>query len=410
MTQREKNLTWILLGIVGVGGGFFLVHQMFVKPMQDYNRQIATLQDEVDQKDLQLRTVKREKLTLEKWKLMSLPANPDKASAEYGAFLRDVFRNAGVTMENYSGPPAIELKPVGPQAKKAGHTPLTFTIRGKGTVSQIALALEKIQHTPLLHRVKSLTVDRPDAPGKDSREPNPRLGVHLVMEALIVHKADARGDHLQGPDPRAVLIDMVSALRGGPIGLGQLAYAAGPTSPLVAKKLVKETGSRNYADDLRGRNVFVGALQPPKEKPPEPDDGINVPEYIRLDTTSVTMKEAYFRNLVHRAPPIRVSSERKPYQTFRVWDEKQTKVFFWGMVLRIEQRDIYFQVRDKVYRMHIGQNFDEAMAKSLSQTEVQRLGLAELMSMEPEFLNPSEETRKGKTPGKKGGFPFGKMK
>jgi hypothetical protein len=44
-------------------------------------------------------------------------------------------------------------------------------------------------------------------------------------------------------------------------------------------------------------------------------------------------------------------------------------------VLRIDERDVLFQVDKKVYQMHLGDNLEEAMRKALTDSRIKELGL-----------------------------------
>jgi hypothetical protein len=79
-------------------------------------------------------------------------------------------------------------------------------------------------------------------------------------------------------------------------------------------------------------------------------------------------------------------------------------------VLRIDARDVYFQVGDDVFAMHIGETLAEAMRKPMDPEEVELLELTALL--DPDFAketagtgiykgsgSSSKNTKKGNTKG-----------
>jgi hypothetical protein len=58
------------------------------------------------------------------------------------------------------------------------------------------------------------------------------------------------------------------------------------------------------------------------------------------------------------------------FDTFPMWDGKK------GKVLRVDLRDVYVRVDEKVYGIHIGQNLAEALKRPLSAKELKGLGLS----------------------------------
>ena len=171
----------------------------------------------------------------------------------------------------------------------------------------------------------------------------------------------------------------------GPTGIALLPWVVGPTGPYARQALAMASGYRQYKD-LDRKNIFRGGEAPikPKESATEdpdnlPDDGIDVAEYIRLDTADPDNREAYFRNLVFKAGPIRLrSTSWSGYNTFRVQNEWRTKTLFTGKVLRIDQRDVYFQIKEDVFAIHLGQSLGEVLCKPLLESQMERLGLTKL--------------------------------
>ena len=56
-------------------------------------------------------------------------------------------------------------------------------------------------------------------------------------------------------------------------------------------------------------------------------------------------------------------------------DERDDGPELSGKVVKIESRDLYFQVGTNYYVIHVGQNFAEALRRRLPESEVKSLGL-----------------------------------
>ena len=372
MNPRERRLLVVLLTVLSLGAGIFVVYQWFWKPYRDYRTAQNKLLLEIERKEDEEFNILKDKALLEKYRAWSLPPGPDRATAEYSSFLQALVSQARLTDVNFQSPTVTEPRPASPgqAGKKPGHTVLTFTLRAKGGMENVVKALEGLRKAPVAHRVKSLTLDRADV---TSPSPDPRLNVRLVIEALIVRGAEAK-----------------------------------PDAPPVAQRApLKDLGDRNYADIAR-KNVFAGA---PLPSPPDvdPDAGLEIAQFVKLDTTDVDGKQAFLRNYLHKSGPMRLRSvPRSGYDTFRVTNEDRSKTLLRAKVLRIDQRDVYFQVGEDVYGVHIGQSIADAMRRPLSIQTMDDLELTALY--DEEWAAEEMEANRGKgaktgrkAPQKKGG-------
>lgn len=372
MNPRERVLLFVLLGILGVGGVAVAAYVWFVKPLRDYNARIAEAEEERDQKELQIKIVLAEKQRLEEARRLSLPANPDKALTEYAKYLRPLLRESGLADIEVQAPPPVDPAKIPPlHSKKAGHVSLPYLVRAKGTLASLVAALERLQRTPVMHRVKMLNIDRADASAK---EPTGKLNIQMTVEALLVHGAK--------PDQQTAL------------------------KPDTSLGLPTPKAPRQYAA-IMDKNVFVGALPPPppvaqkKETPPGPDDDLDVRAYVRLVSTNPTAQEAHLRNLAFKTRELRIkSTPMSGYDTFRITNEEGTYTILKGKVLRIDQRDVYFLVGEDVYGLHIGQSLADAMRRPLSDEELTNL---DLMDLYLTYAEKSEEPEKSKNKGGKSG-------
>lgn len=360
MTQRERSLFRTFLAIIAVGGVGLAVYSWVVAPLRDYKKQLEALENDVDTKERQVRSVQIDKkVLLEKWHALSLPAAGDRAANDYGLYLRGMLTGSGLSIDQYTPPTSLAPKaaPAGAQAKKPGHVTLHFTVHGKGTLAQIMKALESFQKTPVAHRVKSLTLDRMDTTPKDAKNTNPRLRYQLVAEAMIVSNANKKNESLASWET----------------------------------KLAKLPLDRDYGQ-VEKKNVFSGEIPyaPPqvaevKEVPPGPDPR----EYVQLVSTTPTSNYAHMRNRLAGFAEIRVGTD-KGFQFFRITDDNSKEVVK-GKILKVDLRDVYFMVGEDPYAIHIGETLAYAMRRPLSDARLQEAGLLETFTEELRNLDKAKK-------------------
>jgi hypothetical protein len=351
VTQRDqKTLMILILALAGAGVAFWLLQSWFLGPLDEYNIQIATLQDEVDKKEQQFFGVIRDKPLLEKAKARSLSANQTKAAGDYGLYLDTLLINNGLTVVSLTPPAPTDSKGAAPVAagpnavKKAGHTVLKYQVHAKGPLAAIVASLEELQRTPVLHRVTTLTIGRQESiSAKDT--PKDMLSVQMTIEAMIAAGAKP------GVEPSL--------------------------EPDTGLRLPTASNPRHYAD-IAKLNIFTGPV-PPAYVPTEavdPDEEI-VPEYVRLVSTEPTSQEAFLRTLLFKTREIRLSSKPESgARVFQIWNEEHTKVLVRAQVLRVDQRDVYFQIKEDVYGIHIGDTIAHALNDLLLTPEDAAKGLS----------------------------------
>lgn len=404
MTLRERNLLAVLVGIAVVIGGALAVRQWLYKPLVEANRARNELIADVAQKRELIDFVRHEQKRLEKYKVLSLPSNPDQAAADYSNYLNTLLRNGGLTV-SVKGPPANLLKAAPPQGKKAGHVVLPFTVSATGEIRNVVKTLEELKNAPIAHRVKSLALTPADP---SSREPS-KLSLQMTIEALIVYKADSFHPYLSTPDSSLVLLESIAGLRGAPLGMAVGPWAISKaTVQAIVKREPKST--RNYGD-IPNRNLFAGLLpEPPSFDPGPIDGGLDVRSYIKLVHTDPSAKEAFLRNYVFRSRELRLKATKgSGYDVFRITNEDGDVVLVKGKVLRVDQRDVYFQVGEDIYGIHIGQSLADAMRRPLFLEETDELQVTQLYdeafaSQEMSAKNP-KAAQKSKTPTGKAPFP-----
>src|SRR5262245_38569008 len=389
MTLRERNfLLFVVLAVVGVGGVVFVFQQWFWQPLQEAQRKVDDLQDEVDQKDQQIRFVLQEKKRLEKYKLLSLPANPEQASSDYSAYLKQVLRLSKLSEVKLLGPPTAAFKP-GAAGKKAGHLTLPFVVSARGSVDGVIELLERLKAAPIAHRVKALAVQPAEAGTKDAG----KLNVNMTIEALIVNQSASMNPFVvTNPDTRLLMLDCLAALRRAPVGLAMMPWGL---SMVTTHALVpsEDEWTRDYSD-IGKRNLFVGGVAsfPKRGESPDAEGIADLRPYVRLVQTDPLTQEAFLRNLLFAGKDIRLRPKKySGFDTFRIKNEDKSRDVVTGKVLRVDQRDVFFQVAESVYRIHIGQSLAEAMRRAISDDEMDYLELTSLY--DPEFARKAMENK-----------------
>ncbi len=259
--------------------------------------------------------------------------------------------------------------------------------------------LDEFQRTPLMHKIKSITIDRPEnAPAAKRRRSEDMVAVRMTVEAIIITAADRRPNNLLGVDQRLLVLNSISILAHGPAAIALSPSLASPTlaGRLGAKmeKAREEDARRNEArkrkvpvDDIKvvrrdyrdiaRQNVFAGLAPVERDETPSGPTGeeIEVTRYTFL--TDITLSDwrseaSYYIRTSHQKKRLGVLPG---FNIFRITDDDDQTVVS-GKVLKIDPRDIYFQVGNNYYAIHVGQNFAEAMRRKLPPNELQSLGLA----------------------------------
>ena len=283
------------------------------------------------------------------------------AVAEYGGKLQPLLRKAGLTLDDFKVTLPPEARTSASQKKTAQHQILMFSVRARGTLAALTKATEQLRLLPVMHRVKQVIIDRADPKDKTGK-----LNIQMTIEAMIVAGTDNHPTWRPSAATRELLKDSVLS-------------------------------ERNLSD-LPLRDPFMGKVPPPPEKkaPPPPSDpvptGPDQREFVRIDTILPNLQEASLFDLSRNAT-IRLRSKAKSgYDVFRITDEELGKTVVKAKVLRIDPRDVYFQVGDDVFSMHIGETLAEAMKKPMDQEEVEVLELTALI--DPDFAKETAGTGK----------------
>lgn len=348
MTRREKNLFFVFAGLVGLAVLGALLYFVILGPLWQIEENESGLRTRVFTKEQQIQTLLRDRELIKLAKERSLPLQPHQANIEYLRYLNNLVKGAKLEKHETKLLTNLDAKiggGAGAKGKKAAHTVLSYQVRAEGTLDKVVTFLKDMQETPVLHRVKRISLDR-----KDLKDRAGRLSVMMEIDALIFN------DVPQNHSPE---------------------FTSSP------KKKMDPPGTnpeRLYAS-LGSKNFFLGYLRPlpplakkeDKEEKPALVATFDVRNFVRLDYFLPAKGEAYMRNQLETRRPQRLLA-LKGFNYIRINSESGKRLVD-GTVLRIDHRDLYFSVGDKYYCWHVGQSLAEAMARSLPYAELKALGL-----------------------------------
>jgi len=204
--NRLTSLVIVALVTVGVPG---LGYWFYLEPLWSLDSAMDGLNLELDKaaKESKDRDSVRKRIfadhpRLEYWKEMSWPAAKDKLQERHANDLQSEYRQRLEAVMSKSGlkKPLVELtrstlvQPTSAGAKqgpnKAMWQTTAFRVTGQGALKDVATVLEGIQRIPILHRVASLDIKKPEADRKNPTKDS--VDMSLTLEAIAVVGADKR--------------------------------------------------------------------------------------------------------------------------------------------------------------------------------------------------------------------------
>jgi hypothetical protein len=262
MTSREHTLALGLLALIFLGGGGFLAYTFAYEPWQAKKAEAAKLQKEIDDLDIKVMTLTKERPNIQHVKRASLPPDVNLAKQQYVLLMERLLQQAKITDYTYTEAQVVPnaRPPVTPEIapKKPAYATLKFTINiKKANMWQVADFLQAYYQLDLLHQITDLKIVRENAP-TESRN---GLKVDITSEAII----------LDGAEPRTALFPVTTAV-AAVTGLPGLQLVS--LTPELSRKLtssatnpVLATSNRDYSL-LALQDMFYGLL--PKAPPPAP--------------------------------------------------------------------------------------------------------------------------------------------
>lgn len=371
MNARERRMAVVALAAIFVFLGGFLGYQFILRPLKTTENRIRSLQDDVEKNERAKQELLVSMPRLKQMRKLSLPADVDMARREYEAELGKMLRSAEFAVGSYS----VNAKPLENRTTAASKKPpfvrLVFDIQTRGELVNIIDFLDRFYRTPLLHRIRTLSLVRPVT--ATTRQRTNELDINISIEALIVDGAEKRETLL----PKDTTI----------------------------KRLARE--SAQYAS-IAGKDIFFG---PPPPTPTMPVDDrpkveVDITEFVVLDEIthddrgpSASLYDAYN----NRKYAIRGKSDGS-FSVSTYWyvkDKKKTEAFGKELgildeagdplmsfqIVRIGVTDIVLMAEDRYFRLQIGTKVSEM--PELKKDQLKAMGIA-VKEAKPVDKKPAE--------------------
>lgn len=206
-TNRERIL------MIGAGAiAFFYcgdwAYQSFVAtPLQSRQDRIDRLTSDVESREAELRRSRRAIDSLSVWQAKSLPSDSLRARSIYQNWLLEVVGRVGLV--------GCTVDSADPVRRQGDLQAISFSVRGRGTLNQLAKLLYEFYRANHLHQIQSLTVTPLVGQGT--------LDLSLAVEALIVPGAEPKEALDRNPDPQWMsvrLADYDAIVRRDLFGIG----------------------------------------------------------------------------------------------------------------------------------------------------------------------------------------------
>ncbi|MFM7538212.1 MAG: hypothetical protein ACKO9Z_00970 [Planctomycetota bacterium] len=367
--NRMASLVILALGVVGVPG---LAYWFFLEPLWSLESTESTLAAEMEKanRESEEHDELRKRLfadhpRLEFWKEMSWPVAKDKLAERHTNDLQAEFRKKLETALNKGGlkKAAVELtrssiNQVNPAAKQGPNKALwqstTFRVSGQGSLKDVGTVLEGVHSIPVLHRLASLDIKKPESERKNPSKDFVELS--LTVEAISVVGAEKR-ENLE---------------------------------PTLKKMPVLLNPSRKHSEILANANPFVIVAPPPPVRPPTPPPTVErtppKPSEDREDyLTSVKLTgiSSYERGTrtgwVAYFYDQNTNSEQKVYslglnRTVGYQDQYGNDMLK-AKVVSMNVREVILLSEDGYFPVVVGQDLFPAERRVLNQEQYKELGL-----------------------------------
>jgi hypothetical protein len=282
MTTRERNLSVAVSAVLGVAAVGFLGYWLVLGPWLEKNRQIKQKQTEIAQLQEDIDDIVLLKRKFEGARQQSLPVDPIQGVGEsrqkYTDLLEHMCRRADLTgLKITPGEPDSKTAPQ-IASKKPAYTKLIWDLSAKGDEYHVIDFLRLFYSQPLLHSIKTMTIQRPsDNRQRSSRE----LDVSIKIEALVLDNAPTRPTLLPVVREIALLSGAASYT-----GYNSVAVETGRGAPVPPAGVLADNPPREYLA-IAGKNIFFGPLpvKPTFETGPEDD----ISQFVVL--TSITQDD-----------------------------------------------------------------------------------------------------------------------
>lgn len=188
LNPRERRLLTLVLTVLGAYAAYGLLQWFVLEPMRARQAQLASLESEINRKRLQQRQVLQAQEQYQEWLKKSLPSDISRAQSLYQEFLLTAVSSAGLSET------AVTTMPPSPQGDIMVRLP--YTVRGRGSLSELVELLRYFYGVDVLHQIRQLNVRRRDG-GDD-------LDIEMRVEAVALRDAPDALEQPLRPTPESL--------------------------------------------------------------------------------------------------------------------------------------------------------------------------------------------------------------
>lgn len=176
LQRREKILAGVTLGLVGLGGLWFLLFAGDSRSADQLVQERTKLTSEIELKQRQLQAAARDAKRLAQWQRRALPADLPLARSLYRNWLSSLA--ASVNLRK----PTLVAVEAG--ARRDQFTRISFTLRAQAALGDLVEFMYKFYKAGFLHQIRKMDIK----PIQNSRD----LDVNFSIEALSLPTAESK--------------------------------------------------------------------------------------------------------------------------------------------------------------------------------------------------------------------------
>jgi hypothetical protein len=196
VTSLLRNRQFLLYGALAVIAtlyvGDWLVQQVLSGPLQEREGRISQLESNIESREQRMSEARKTAREVELWEAQSLPSNVEVARSLYQAWLLDVVGNAGLLNPNVDSSE--------PSSRKGLYSVLSFSVRGRGSLTTLTQILYDFYKSPHLHQIRTISFSPVGNEGQ--------LELGLTIEAIALPGAERRDQLAEGESERLVFADL----------------------------------------------------------------------------------------------------------------------------------------------------------------------------------------------------------
>jgi hypothetical protein len=196
MTSPLQNRKFWLYGALGViaalYGGDWLIQQVLSGPLEERQARIEQLEKNIETREQRLSEARRTAQQIEIWETQSLPSDVEVARSLYQAWLLELVGRVGL------GNPNVDSAE--PASRKGLYNVLSFSVRGRGSLTTLTQFLHDFYRAPHLHQIRTISLTPVGNEGQ--------LDLALTMEAISLPGSSRRDQLADGHSQRLLFEEL----------------------------------------------------------------------------------------------------------------------------------------------------------------------------------------------------------